>query len=82
MKKRLGSGKMSTSPKTPEKKAKKKTNKQTKLKSKTKTLTPQYRDYKRTGYKLSAQRFLGSCVRQVFDSYDWLMVALDTMNQS
>ena len=78
MKKRLGSGKMSTCPKSPARK----TNKQTKLKSKTKTLTPQYRDHKRTGYKLSAQGFLASFVGQVFDSYDWLMVTLNTMNQS
>ena len=42
---------------------------------------PHSRKYKGNGYKLSAKRLLGS-FGQTSVIYDWLMVALDTIDQS
>ena len=41
----------------------------------------QARNYKGNGYKLSAQRLLGSFGRTSV-TFDWLMVALNTIDQS
>ena len=42
---------------------------------------PHYRNYKGSGYKLSAQRFLG-LLGWTSVSYDWWMVFKATINQS
>ena len=42
---------------------------------------PHSRSYKGAGYKLSAQRFLGS-LRWTNVSYDWSLVFTTTINQS
>ena len=41
---------------------------------------PHFRNYKRNGYKLSAQRFLGS-FGWPFVTYDWLVVVSNTIDQ-